>query len=330
MDIENSRNKTIAKEVREELGNLSVIFWQDQYFVENYEVDISFVEKNKYRDYYHGYTLLEFPYWFLDFRHAYNTQFRNRYRTSKSSGSVKTAWYGEPFDENKFTYSSLSNYEINFPIKAFERFPNLKLILEFYMDVGLYEEGPADYERIRIETITDEKQMKRGNNTLEYLTKTGNVSVTRKYETKGLRKIILKLERKLDKELVDKSIVMRNTGFQLTWYFEDGNGNTSNFELKEYKPNQDYKKKNNNQQFVYFVSLVNEVLYYQNISLDTLWDTARRYRLDYIQRKLDGKGLACKEKDVTNTKDYFDYIPSDLTFTPNKGNLLRSVLCVTM
>ena len=303
--------------------------------MENDEVDISLVEEDKYRSYYHGYTLLEFPYWLSDFRHAYNTQFRSRYQTSKSLGSVKTAWYGETFDPNKFAYSYTSRYDINFPIKTYHltdiNFPNksynLTFVLVYYMDVALYEEGPTDYEQIRIETITDDKT---SGNTLEFLTKTGNVSVTRKYDPSRMKKIILKLERKLDKALVDKSIEMRNTGFQLTWYFEDGDGDKWALELKDYKRKHDYKNYHNNQKFAIFVSLVTEVLNVHNISLDTLWDTARRYRLDYIQRKLDGKVPPCEAFSVTNTKDYFYYIPSYLNFTSPWGNLLRSVLFVTM
>ena len=56
-----SKNTVIDKETREELGNLSVIFWQDQYFVENNEAETSFWEENKYGDYYEGFTHLQFP-----------------------------------------------------------------------------------------------------------------------------------------------------------------------------------------------------------------------------------------------------------------------------
>ena len=51
-----SKNTVIDKDTREELGNLSVIFWQDQYFVENTEAETSFWQENKYRDYYEGFT----------------------------------------------------------------------------------------------------------------------------------------------------------------------------------------------------------------------------------------------------------------------------------
>ena len=59
-DVDKSKNKTIDNRTREKLGNLSVIFWQDQYFVENNQVDTALEEENKYRDYYLGYTWLVF------------------------------------------------------------------------------------------------------------------------------------------------------------------------------------------------------------------------------------------------------------------------------
>ena len=83
MDVENSKEKTVDKKTREELGNLSVIFWQDQYFVENNEAESSLVEENKYRNYYQGFTLLRFPFY-------YNGYLVSRMNTSKTSGSVKT------------------------------------------------------------------------------------------------------------------------------------------------------------------------------------------------------------------------------------------------
>ena len=55
-DVQKSKTAIIDAETREELGNLSVIFWQDQFFMENMEIDQSFIEKNKVRNYYEGMT----------------------------------------------------------------------------------------------------------------------------------------------------------------------------------------------------------------------------------------------------------------------------------
>ena len=97
-DVEKSEDKIVDTKTREELGNLSVIFWQDHFFVENTQVETSFVEDNKYRNIYEGYTFLMFPYYDL-FDNIINSA--SYMYTCRTSGLVKTYLYGEPFDSNK-------------------------------------------------------------------------------------------------------------------------------------------------------------------------------------------------------------------------------------
>ena len=277
MDIENSRNKTTDKKAREELGNLSVIFWQDQYFVENYEIDTSLEEENKYRDYYQGYTSLQFP------AHEQNIHFmdgytRYEYHTSKTSGSVKTPSYGQPFDKEKFEYSYRSHYYIFSPSNIADitdTHPGLTFVLDFYVDVALYKQVGTDIEKIYLELDDDGK--------LEDLIQTGNISVIRKYATSRMSKRkYIQLFRRLDKTLVEKSVEKRNTGFQLSWYYEDGDGKRVDIEQEAR-----YKQEPINKRFIKFMNMLYEAVTKHGISFDSLWETSKRYRLDYINRTID-------------------------------------------
>ena len=60
------------------------------------------------------------------------------------------------------------------------------------------------------------------------------------------------------------------------------------------------------------MNLVYEALTKYDISLDTLWDTAKRYRQDYIQRKINDKVITCDTWYVTATDEYFHYFSTDL------------------
>ena len=92
-------------------------------------IESSFVEENKYRNYYEGYQWLQFP-----------SKKRCQMWTSRASGHLKTPLYGEPFDEDNFEYNV--KYEYNFyPPSSLglivDLYPNLNLnfVLHFYMDV---------------------------------------------------------------------------------------------------------------------------------------------------------------------------------------------------
>ena len=92
-------------------------------------IESSFVEDNKYRNYYEGYQWLQFP-----------SKKRCEMWTSRASGHLKTPSYGEPFDEDNFEYNV--DYEYHFyPPSSLglivDLYPNLDLlfVLHFYMDV---------------------------------------------------------------------------------------------------------------------------------------------------------------------------------------------------
>ena len=80
-----------------ELAKLSLNFWIDKFFMENTNVETAFVEAEKYRNYYEGFTEIFFPY--NEYWDAYEPLSSYEMKTSRTSGFVKTPWYGEPFNE---------------------------------------------------------------------------------------------------------------------------------------------------------------------------------------------------------------------------------------
>ena len=76
----------------------------------------------------------------------------------------------------------------------------------------------------------------------------------RKFEAKdfirdGYGYIWITLHRTLDKTIVDKSLEKRNTGFQLTWFFEDSSGKRVDIE-------QDKKIPDLNDYYIAFLNLL--------------------------------------------------------------------------
>ena len=123
-DVQKSKNITIGEETREKLGNLSVIFWQDYFFVENMRIDDTFVEKDKLRNYYDGKTRVEFAHYDTYDSRIHSVKFMS---TSKTSGVVTSPWYGYPYDENVFEYVAVYRWFIYFPPPNItSKYPELK------------------------------------------------------------------------------------------------------------------------------------------------------------------------------------------------------------
>ena len=315
-DVEKSKDKIIDKKTREELGNLSTIFWQDHFFLENTNKETSFVEEEKYRNYYEGYTHIQFPYFDLISNTIHSAYYMH---TSRTSGHMKTPWYGEPFNEDKFEYMAFYHVLIYFPtnlLNITQSYPGLTFVMHFYMDVALFE----GYEEVKI------KKMGKTGDTYWYdyygeyfdvvhypdesLFKTGNVSLIKKYDASNFQqgeKVWIYFDRVLEKALVDKSPEKRNTGFELTWYYEDEFGTRVDIE-EESK----FEGKDENQKFVAFMNLIFEAISKHSISLETLWETAKHYRLDYTHRRAANKVGNCNYWTVTTTDDYLDYFSSVL------------------
>ena len=294
------------------------------------EIETAFVEKNKYRGYYEGYSGQIFPHYQSIDGIMYGEYL---WRTTKTSGSLKTPWYGEQFDENKFQYVAQYHYGIHFPpnlANVTESNPGLTFVLDLYIDVALY----PGFELCTIASLgtTNTTTLNEGTGRYistiyetEMLSRTGNESVIRKFDTSKIEEgemVYIKLDRKLEKALVDKSLEKRNTGFELTWYYEDKDGNKVDIESenlhKEMKITNDLDKLNfygvmENKRFVTFLNLVFEAFMYHDISIESLWDIAKRYRLEYIHRKMNNNvGYCTKKQSVIATDDYLQYFSSSL------------------
>ena len=215
--IEENENKILDSSTRDELANLSTIFWQDQFFMQSWETQKNTFENDKYRNYYEAYSMLTLPV-----MHKSRTII-----TNKISGFVKTPWYGEPFDENVFETALTVEYYIWFPSNFQELlrlYPGLCLVMHFHIDVGIY----PGIENVKLGIVKD--IIFDGG---EPIIQSGNKSVIRKMGEKDIKRKIeintpfveIHLIRFLDKKDFDQIPVKRNTGFQLAWYYEDGVGN---------------------------------------------------------------------------------------------------------
>ena len=102
-------------------------------------------------------------------------------------------------------------------------------MLHLYVDVGLYP--GIENVNVNVRWNVDGYELRNGYGETkipkEVLQSTGNVSVIRKYDAKEFQEgdfVWIVHSRMLDKTSVDKSLEKRNTGFQLTWFYEDSTG----------------------------------------------------------------------------------------------------------
>ena len=229
--------------------------------------------------------------------------------TSKTSGTLKTPWYGQDFDENKFEYVAYYVYWIFLPTSLsniIDIYPDLTFVLHFYMDVNLY----PGYEQVWLYNLFKSGEKEEVEE--EYFYQTGNISILRKYNASKFPQgeyTYVNYERVVDKTLVDKNPERRNTGFQLTWYYEDGSGNK--VEVEEDKK---YEEEIDNKRFVTFMNLVFEAVTWHEVSFEMLWDTAKRFRLDYIHKKTRNE-VFCDFWTFTDSDDYLDFFSSDLNIS---------------
>ena len=241
--------------------------------------------------------------------------------TYKASGSLSTPWYGEPFDADKFEYAAYYDYYINFPRNIIRVRNSLKnkrtlfFILHFDMVVSFYpglEQVSIQFFNENGDELSDERFLSDiVSFPLEYLT--GNVSVIKKYNANQLNwkdYVHITFNRKLNKEVVDKSFEKKNTGFKLTWYYEDSDGN--NVKIKQKSTETDTKTvtgegmfvgtntKRLNQKFVTFLNFVYEAVTNHNVSFASLWDTARDFRIEFFHRAKNGQLTSCGYRDETS------------------------------
>ena len=235
--------------------------------MKNMEFGNSFYRMQKYRKYYEGYSELEFPYYDAFFT-------RNQYfmYSSGTSGTIRSPGFGKKFDAKKFKNKLDYKYKIwlldNWYIIS-RKFPDLTLVLHFNVHVQLF--GGREYV-----LLTEY------NGNTEFFYNAGNVSIIRRYKAKDIKYwayIMVEFERDVDQNNVDKMIGEKETGFSLDWYYEDGKGNKAYIE-------QDgrFIIHTRNKRFIQFMNLIYEAVTVHKISIDKIWDTVKKYRVEYIHK----------------------------------------------
>ena len=127
----NAENVTINKEVRQDLLRLSREWLQDQEFKDMFEEEISFEEEDKVRHWYESLTTVTFPYDGY-YRHKYEFQ------THATTGSVKTPWFGDKFNADKYKDDVQYAYVINFPKNIALLYPNMSVVLDMDIDTKIF------------------------------------------------------------------------------------------------------------------------------------------------------------------------------------------------
>ena len=147
---------------------------------------------------------------------------------------------------------------------------------------------------------------------IKRLFNTGNVTVKRWFEPKNIDDdVYITYERVLDKDVVDSHLNKRHTGFMLDWYFEDADGNKVDIETDKNR----FSGDEGNKMFLNFMDFLYKAVTIHNVRVETIWNIARRYRLDYLHRKVEGKVPYCVEDKVIHTNDFIGNISSELNIT---------------
>ena len=97
----------------------------------------------------------------------------------------------------------------------------------------------------------------------------------------------------------------------LEWYFEDGAGNKRDIESQN-----KYSDNKGNKMFVSFMDLLYEAVTLHNVSVETIWNMAKRYRLDFLRGTTKCSLTSGLVYTVGNQwTDYIDNIALDLNIT---------------
>jgi hypothetical protein len=295
-DILKSKNASIEKLVREELGKLSIQWLQDQFFIEDSDYENSFIQKRKYRNLYEGYTELMYP-WYS----SSDTKWKYQMVTLATSGSFRTPNFGAKFDGKKF--KNRVEYRLYFLLPYSTLYSgdstDLTLVMDFQVDVKLYD--GEEYVDLRFPQSVN-----------EYFRNSGNITIRKRFKN-YVDTTYLTFRRTVDQVSVDEEFEKRMTGFSVDWYYEDGTGNRVHVEPDTAHPNAG-SYNFGNEQFVQFINYFYKSVVVDKGSIEEIWDTAKNYRLEFIQRGMEINGInGSKGMSIEDTTSCQDYHKIDIT-----------------
>ena len=117
-----AENERFDKKFRGELGNLSVQWVEYLNFIENSEIEQSFIQNQKYRNFYDGFSQALFPVY-----SSSKSRYENRIRTTVTVGSVRSVLFGKEFDAK----TKILTLRIYLPHNISTNYPNLSRFLIF-------------------------------------------------------------------------------------------------------------------------------------------------------------------------------------------------------
>ena len=270
--------------------------------------------------------------------------------SEKRNTGFELSWYYEDYYGNKQDIENIDEYLIYFPT-------NLASILELYpniatavlnMDVNLFP--GLEYKQIYQNIDFEYRDYYFFGRKYEYkLDEKSNITKVRTYDLTNSdmdQPILIGFARNLN-----KSSNVSSPGFQLSWYYEDGDGQRVDIEnidieqddglegrivnkkigdiddrFVQYKNIFGRDVHFENKHYVTFMNFLFEIVNNTDISLETLWDIAKKYRLDDFHKKSQNNWKVeskCDEgelgdfmfRGVANTDDYINYFSSSLNIS---------------
>ena len=302
LDILEFKNTTLSNESRAELGDLAAQADQDLFFLDNIAEEQSFFERNKYRNYYEGSRAIKYTYHGEDkysgLLHKHDLQ------TSATSGFIKTPGFGQPFQKDIFHPDAKKEYVYMIYIPTNIAYtPGLTMVLEFDVDIQLY----GGTEKVTVDAI---QEVRTGAKAYEeevfktsgHRTRRYNASIIASIYQHSLNAIKITYKREnLTPDMVSKVAKPTNNGFSLEWYFEDSAGKRVEIEQEKQERNVDQNK-----EFTQFINIIHTAVTEHDVSLDRVWNSAKQYWLEYINKINRGEAtIHCDKSDSNKNENFY-------------------------
>ena len=272
-DLVLSENLTLDNEGKEEFAEFIKLTILEIIYDSVFDDVKSYGEKDKYRNWYDGITLLELP---VDKTSGYPTLKTTKFMkvsTYAKSGTFVTPYFRENFDSKKFSLFVEFKLNIFIPNSVFKS-KTVELILEIDYDLIERHESQS-FESVDIMSANNEK--------LESSTK----KIIKKISLER-RSVYIDFKRSLSQLDVENWNSRRMTGMNVSWFYTSPSSVQSDRKFVAQEGNSYYRK---------IVSLVHQL----QQSEDQLWSAARLAKMS--QRKYLGK-LQCFGNLFTSSFDF--------------------------
>ena len=266
-DLMKAENATIEQDVRNKFVEDAKKLLQDDIFENTLVKNNAYEEKDKYRNWYEGVSLVELPTEGTGGKLGISVSYNMK--TTSSSGLVSTPWFGRAYSEENYRMETDFQHTIYLHANISSMAQNSSVVLEMKL-ITKKTVGGTEYVYITLPGGLGYEILKYTGN----ITKNWRLNVTDQF-TGFKNRISFHFLRAMDQTSLDiwKDKVM--SGFSLTWYLMNENG-----EKISVKSEPDYIS--DNILFIRWMNNVYNTLVVQNTSEENLWANIRRARIQMI------------------------------------------------